>query len=1627
MGGCNITTNRACIPCASATFKLLSDNSTCQPCTASCGPGFQLVGTCTATTNPMCMTCSNGTYKTVSDNSSCQPCTSSCGPGFQLKGTCIPIANPTCAFCATGTFKIGSDTSSCIPCSRTCDAGYAQNANCTLTTDRLCASNCAAGKFNNGASLFCKNCSSSCPLGYGTAGGCTAVSDFICLDCFLGVSYNSGNSISCQSCSSTCSAGTGQNAVCTISSDRQCSPCIGNFYNTGDFLFCQSCNTNRMYVVEVNSGGVNCLAKKLDGVTCISSGECVNSSCKLNCCNIMNGQSSGCLSCNNAGSCSVCMYTHYISANNCLAKFSTGSPCTANTQCISNGCQLFCCNATSFIGCTTCNINGDCDRCGAGFYVSNSICIPLKATGLACNDNTHCRSASCPVAQPQVCCANRFCLSCTSAGLCLSCNTSVSYFDSVAQSCFQTLPGGASCIASTMCQSFVCNLNRLKCCSTTVTGCIACNDVNSPDQCTQCTADLYTNYDISSNTCIKRLDSGLSPCYNDLDCKSMRCGPLNQVCCNANISYGCTYCSTNQFPGVPLGTCLQCASLYYLSFGNCFLKIDMFAPCISNSNVPESCKSEGSCVNNFCCPVGCTTCPTKANGVCQVCKVNYYNLNNNTCLPKFILGSSCYSNEVCIDGSCKSNFCCGTNGNSPGCTACSPSGECSACGNQYVLNNGKCTGTLGIGQLCSTSSLCVSTDCRGVNSTSQRCCTGHGIQHVGCIACNEGGDCFACATNYFLNGKDCILTVVVPAPIDWLPYQIGGAVAFVVIALVGWLIFNRSDWNKNHKTHHVFISYRVASDADIAQKLYYELKERFVSWDKTTCLKIEIFWDKKGIFTSENWKEKFVKCLEHSCLFVPIISEAGIGQLKTSFINFLGTISNLPCICPCECSCATKCADGKCTQCTEGKCTNQPANDAYIAASEQNTLWISNGKKWVQHKEFQKQIKNPKVPQIIILKQKISTDPLFEDNFLLELEIAIQLRKKKRITIFPLWVGGSVRSFTKYGMKAYQLSARTEPLKKFDMTENAATMFSKKEYRTKNKIPIQNTIQEYLSINGLFLRCLNSNVCPDKCTCDVECASKCADQCTNKEHTCNECKTCAIERGSSKQSTNGLKPHTCNTCYETADNPNVRVKNHPQGHLCSNGSHACIYSEIAKQHKCTYECSDNNCLGQCTTKCAKQCTHKIEHTCIDTDCISRGKIGLCTNAKHKCTYSCTVKCADLCTEHTSHTCIKKCSEDKTCRNYKHRCTHPMAAMMAFPYAAGSFIDMHITDQIIHTLVSSDNNNINWASVKDKYWTSNVSSKKKEPPKKENLIQSEHHKHTQIVESGTRICMRAGLFETPPSLKNTQATYFDLSTSVNDNLYLQSSSHYVEIPRNHAPDRVSDNSAETAALSLVPAVVEAVFPDEMRASAIAVRSMMMKVLNTDDKFKNLDEQAKITKCDEYYSQIELDAIDYNTDQMAKYNEKMMTQLEKTYKKYLRIDISTSAKALKSQYDLGKMDLLPIDTFRRSGRKLLTYAALVGRDNFNLTSLENLHSQGGFKSHNETSDIDAGHENTCAYDDNSHQQRKQSHSKAIVQNLSDENNSLPHMVPSSINDESPYIEVFSQDGFWDLANNNADVLA
>ncbi|CAN0448062.1 unnamed protein product, partial [Ectocarpus fasciculatus] len=74
----------------------------------------------------------------------------------------------------------------------------------------------------------------------------------------------------------------------------------------------------------------------------------------------------------------------------------------------------------------------------------------------------------------------------------------------------------------------------------------------------------------------------------------------------------------------------------------------------------------------------------------------------------------------------------------------------------------------------------------------------------------------------------------------------------------------------------VFISYRVSSDTEVAEKLY----------DRLTAAGMRVWMDKRCLQAGELWEVGFCRGLSSSRIFVPLLSREGINNNTVPWQNY---------------------------------------------------------------------------------------------------------------------------------------------------------------------------------------------------------------------------------------------------------------------------------------------------------------------------------------------------------------------------------------------------------------------------------------------------------------------------------------------------------------------------------------------------------------------------------------------------------------------------------------------------------------------------------------------------------------------------------------------------------------------
>ncbi|EGD75543.1 hypothetical protein PTSG_06613 [Salpingoeca rosetta] len=100
---------------------------------------------------------------------------------------------------------------------------------------------------------------------------------------------------------------------------------------------------------------------------------------------------------------------------------------------------------------------------------------------------------------------------------------------------------------------------------------------------------------------------------------------------------------------------------------------------------------------------------------------------------------------------------------------------------------------------------------------------------------------------------------------------IGAAFAAAAVVLLAWWIQRE----RLKKSYHVFVSYRQATDAPLAERVVRALQACTVDGQP-----LVVFWDRLSIEVGDNWQLKFLSGVHRSCMFVPIVSNAGVANIE---------------------------------------------------------------------------------------------------------------------------------------------------------------------------------------------------------------------------------------------------------------------------------------------------------------------------------------------------------------------------------------------------------------------------------------------------------------------------------------------------------------------------------------------------------------------------------------------------------------------------------------------------------------------------------------------------------------------------------------------------------------------------
>ena len=103
----------------------------CHACLTTCSAGLEIAHvSCSAVLNNICTLCDHGFFKLSAGPEQCQPCTATCPPGYSLDSSCSSVRNPSCVACRAGLYKNDSTLMACLPCTTACGVGTELNDMC---------------------------------------------------------------------------------------------------------------------------------------------------------------------------------------------------------------------------------------------------------------------------------------------------------------------------------------------------------------------------------------------------------------------------------------------------------------------------------------------------------------------------------------------------------------------------------------------------------------------------------------------------------------------------------------------------------------------------------------------------------------------------------------------------------------------------------------------------------------------------------------------------------------------------------------------------------------------------------------------------------------------------------------------------------------------------------------------------------------------------------------------------------------------------------------------------------------------------------------------------------------------------------------------------------------------------------------------------------------------------------------------------------------------------------------------------------------------------------------------------------------------------------------------------------
>jgi hypothetical protein len=491
----------------------------------------------------------------------------------------------------------------------------------------------------------CDGVNDACPSSCSTSADCAASSYCNGVTCVPRQADGQACSLGEECLSNQCTDGVCCNLVC----GGTCVSCLGAYTGDSDGV-CAFINAGTDPEAECSGGqtcnGAGVCSTKADGQPCAASSECSSLQCVDGvCCDeACAGVCEACVATKTGGTDGVCapVTANTDPDNECpttddcdgfgACQQGIGSPCTADSQCVSGHCaDGYCCFTACTSSCNICNLTGfegtctvapqgtagdpSCDPfvcdgsstlcpssctgdgdCAASAYCDGAVCQPKKADGVACVAGNECLSDSC---------ADAVCCDATCGGVC--------------EACTAALTGGADGVCAPI--------------------------PASADPEAECGAGSLCD---GAGVC--RLDDGQS-CAVNSECLTGFC--VDSFCCATACNQTCEACSAAKTGGAN-GICALIPSgddpdLECGTGGVC----DGAGSCLLGDG--ELCTAPGDCLSGFCVDGVC--CDVVCSGTCLACTAALTGGSDGACAfvtPGTDPDGDCGANAACdATGTCK--------------------------------------------------------------------------------------------------------------------------------------------------------------------------------------------------------------------------------------------------------------------------------------------------------------------------------------------------------------------------------------------------------------------------------------------------------------------------------------------------------------------------------------------------------------------------------------------------------------------------------------------------------------------------------------------------------------------------------------------------------------------------------------------------------------------------------------------------------------------------------------------------------------------------------------------------------------------------------------------------------------